>query len=227
MSLALGSLLPTYANFSTAGYADIVVNDSYVGGAVRQFGNLSFSRIYDAGHFVPAYQPETAFQVFARIISGTAVSTGEIVNPSSYNTSGPALSTKSNKQGSSKPTVCWIRNIPGPQGCTNTQKNGILANSGVVYNGVWYASAGDYTPPSSSVAAGKPGTPAPNMTSLSKVNGSPSVAPTGVYVATGTPKPSMANQTDKSLGCGIYAWLLACGLYAFVGAFGMDLGFGV
>lgn len=225
VSLALASSLPTYTNFSTAGYADIVVNDSYVGGAVRQYGNLSFSRIYDAGHFVPAYQPETAFQVFARIISGTAVSTGEIVNPSIYNTSGPASSMKTNKQGSSKPAVCWIRNIPGAQGCTNPQKNGILANSGVVYNGVWYASAGDYTPPSSSVTAGKPGTPAPNGTSFTKVNGSPTVAPTGVYVATGTPKPSVGNTKDKSLGCGIYVWFFAFSLYAFVLVFGTDFGF--
>ena len=33
-----------------AGYAPIRVNDSYVGGQVRQYGNLSFSRVYQAGH---------------------------------------------------------------------------------------------------------------------------------------------------------------------------------
>ncbi|QDS75179.1 hypothetical protein FKW77_008467 [Venturia effusa] len=225
VSFALASLLPTYANFSSAGYADIVVNDSYVGGTVRQFGNLSFSRIYDAGHFVPAYQPETAFQVFARIISGTAVSTGEIIDPSVYNTSGSATSTKSNKQGSSKPSICWIRNIPGPQGCTNSQKNGILGNSGVVYNGIWYASAEDYTPPSPSVTAGKPGIPGPNRTSFSKVNGSPSVAPTGVYVATSTPRHSMGNKMDKSLRFGAYAWVVGLVWHASVVAFGMDLAF--
>jgi hypothetical protein len=218
VSLALASYLPNYAsNFPSAGYADIVVNDSYVGGAVRQFGNLSFARVYDAGHFIPAYQPETAFQVFARIISGTAVSTGEIINPSTYHTSGPQFSTKSNKQGSSKDSVCWVRNIP--LGCTDAQKNGILSGQGVVFNGVWYASQGDYKPPSSSVQAGKPGTPAPNGTSFSAVNGSPTVAPTGVYVATGTPKPSGAR---KSYGSGLeHLWYVS---FALCAAFILGLG---
>ncbi len=35
--------------FHGAGYTDIRVNDSYVGGQVRQNGNLSFSRVYEAG----------------------------------------------------------------------------------------------------------------------------------------------------------------------------------
>ena len=43
--------------FPAAGYAPIIVNTTYIGGVVRQYGNLSFSRIYDAGHSVPAYQP--------------------------------------------------------------------------------------------------------------------------------------------------------------------------
>jgi carboxypeptidase C (cathepsin A) len=214
VSLALASMLPNYAsNFPSAGYADIVVNNSYVGGVVRQFGNLSFARIYDAGHFVPAYQPETAFQVFARIISGTALSTGETVDLSNYHTSGPQYSTKSNKQGSNKDSICWIRNIP--LSCTDAQKNAILLGQGFVFNGVWYASQGAYKPPASSVQAGKPGTPAPNGTSFSAVNGSPTVAPTGVYVATGTPKPSFGVALQKSC-LGTAGW---CGVFGVWVAF--------
>jgi carboxypeptidase C (cathepsin A) len=37
------------AGFHSAGYTDIRVNDTYVGGQVRQNGNLSFSRVYEAG----------------------------------------------------------------------------------------------------------------------------------------------------------------------------------
>ena len=47
------SLAVNYKNknlFGKAGYTDIVVNSSYVGGKVRQFGPFSFSRIYNAGH---------------------------------------------------------------------------------------------------------------------------------------------------------------------------------
>jgi carboxypeptidase C (cathepsin A) len=36
--------------FEKAGYAEIQTNASYVGGVVRQYGNLSFSRVFQAGH---------------------------------------------------------------------------------------------------------------------------------------------------------------------------------
>jgi carboxypeptidase C (cathepsin A) len=190
VSLALGSMLPLYStNFLNAGYADIVVNSSYVGGAVRQFGNLSFARIYDSGHLIPAYQPETAFTVFTRIIEGTAISTGESVNLSTYVTSGPQFSAKTNKAGTSSNPVCWIRDAL--TACTADQRTSILGGLGVVINGVWYASQSDYKAPTSSVVAGKPGVPAPNATSMSVDKGTPAAA-TGVYVATGTPKPSLA-----------------------------------
>jgi len=38
------------SKFASAGYADINTNGSYVGGQVRQYGNFSFSRVYQAGH---------------------------------------------------------------------------------------------------------------------------------------------------------------------------------
>lgn len=48
ISLAINS--STEANFKLAGYANIETNSSHVGGLVRQFGNLSFSRVFQAGH---------------------------------------------------------------------------------------------------------------------------------------------------------------------------------
>jgi hypothetical protein len=36
--------------FQDAGYAEIQTNATYVGGLVRQHGNLSFSRVFGAGH---------------------------------------------------------------------------------------------------------------------------------------------------------------------------------
>lgn len=38
------------AEFSSSGYADLITNETYVGGVVRQHRNLSFTRVFDAGH---------------------------------------------------------------------------------------------------------------------------------------------------------------------------------
>ena len=48
VSLAINS--SASADFRKAGYANIETNASYVGGVVRQHGNLSFSRVFQAGH---------------------------------------------------------------------------------------------------------------------------------------------------------------------------------
>jgi len=64
-------------SFADAGYAPVIVNDTYIGGQVRQYGNLSFTRVYEAGHEVPAYQPETAYRIFTRH-SSTATSAPEM-----------------------------------------------------------------------------------------------------------------------------------------------------
>lgn len=63
--------------FASAGYAPINANDSYVGGYVRQYGNLSFSRVFEAGHEIPSYQPETAYRIFTRALFNKDISTGE------------------------------------------------------------------------------------------------------------------------------------------------------
>ncbi|KAK2783313.1 hypothetical protein FQN52_000322 [Onygenales sp. PD_12] len=75
------SLSVDYADssrFRNAGYADIQTNKSYVGGQVRQYGKFSFSRVYQAGHMVPSYQPETAFEIFRRVMFDSDVATGEV-----------------------------------------------------------------------------------------------------------------------------------------------------
>lgn len=190
VSLALAALVPNYASaFPAAGYADIIVNSSYVGGAVRQFGNLSFSRIYDSGHLVPAYQPETAFTVFTRIIEGTDLGTGEPASLEFFATKGPQYSNHTNKAPSEPESTCWIRDINDT--CTQNQINSIMNFKGVVIDGVWYEDSDDYSPPASTVIAGVPGSlPISIPTSSSKGATSSSAQLTGVYVATGTPKPT-------------------------------------
>ncbi|RAR01961.1 carboxypeptidase s1 [Stemphylium lycopersici] len=78
--------------FAEAGYAPVVVNDTYIGGQVRQYGNLSFTRVYEAGHEVPAYQPETAYKIFMRALFNRDISTGNvsIAESPDYATEGPS-----------------------------------------------------------------------------------------------------------------------------------------
>jgi carboxypeptidase C (cathepsin A) len=164
--------------FTAAGYAPIIVNSSYIGGVVREYGNLSFSRIYEAGHFVPAYQPETAFQVFYRIITGTSVSTGEIVDLSVYNSTGPASASYTTSLPASPSNTCWIRNIPGS--CTEDQKDMIINNQGVIINGVLYDAASDYSGASMTATPPETLVPTGTYTTVTQIL-------TGAYTATATP----------------------------------------
>ncbi|KAI0888429.1 alpha/beta-hydrolase [Annulohypoxylon maeteangense] len=171
ISLALASSSPTYTSaFPAAGYAPIIVNDSYIGGVVRQFGNLSFSRVYQAGHFVPAYQPATAFQIFARVIRGHSISTGENIDLSNYNTTGPSNATSSLALPPSPEQTCWLRDIPGS--CSDEQQSVILNNKGFTINGALQTGATATTPPPVATVV---------ATSTS------SVPLTGLFTATATP----------------------------------------
>ncbi|TVY38683.1 Carboxypeptidase S1-like protein [Lachnellula subtilissima] len=182
-----GGLYPTL--FPAAGYAPIITNTSYIGGVVRQYGNLSFSRIYDAGHSVPAYQPETAFEVFARIMSGTSISTGEIINASVYNTTGPSNATHTASLPLSPTNTCWLRNIL--QTCNDDQKNKIIGNEGAIINGVLYDAASDWSSPGSTATVDV--VPNPSGTGSVSVTTTTQVL-TGLFTATSTPSP-----TKKSL----------------------------
>jgi len=185
ISLAVAAATsPSYASiFPESGYAPIIVNTSYIGGVVRQYGNLSFSRIYDAGHSVPAYQPETAFQVFARIMTGTSVSTGEIINHSLYNTTGPLNATHTNSLPPSPSATCWQRNIP--ETCNGDQKQQIVEGEGVIINGILYDDAKDWSSATSSATS----------SSQSQTTGRVTVTTTtqiltGFFTATATPSPT-------------------------------------
>ncbi|CZT21300.1 probable Carboxypeptidase S1 homolog B [Ramularia collo-cygni] len=82
------------SKFHAAGYTAIQTNDSFSGGQVRQYGNLSFSRVYQSGHEVPAYSPETSYRIFMRTLSNVDTATGKIPvtseDGSVYSSEGPA-----------------------------------------------------------------------------------------------------------------------------------------
>lgn len=194
ISLAVAAATsPSYASiFPNSGYAPIIVNTSYIGGVVRQYGNLSFSRIYDAGHSVPAYQPETAFQVFARIIFGTSISTGAIINRAVYNTTGPLNATQTNSLPPSPSATCWLRNVP--ETCNGDQKNMIVNNEGVIINGILYDASSDWSSPGASTTA----TAIVSVNSVGVTVTTTTEILTGFFTATATPSP-----TKKSIGSSI------------------------
>ncbi|KEF51630.1 uncharacterized protein A1O9_12265 [Exophiala aquamarina CBS 119918] len=222
-----GAAGPSYLPWYSSGYAPIVANASYVGGVVRQFGNLSFSRIYDAGHLVPAYQPETMFTVFARIIAGTDIGTGNLVDLATFASSGDLNSTHLNSAPAMAAPTCYLRAMNST--CQTDQKNVVANNAGVIINGVLYDHPTDWHPPGADATtmAGVPGTAPPSMftsappfpmpsdnssntlstrSSQTMSSSAPLTAtvttstpslPTGVYTATGVP-PTSSNPSPSS-----------------------------
>jgi len=106
--------------FAAAGYQPLTV-DGVEYGEVRQYGNFSFARIYEAGHEVPFYQPVASLQLFNRTINGFNVADGtEIVeaNTTSHGTAN-ATHTESfvplpkTRTRSSKSTATASASAPG------------------------------------------------------------------------------------------------------------------
>ena len=205
VSFSVAAQLSTYMPFYSAGYADIVVNESYVGGAVRQYGNLSFSRIYDAGHLIPAYQPETAFTVFTRVIMGTEISTGGTVDLATFTSTGDANATHTNTAPDQADPTCWLRNIQTT--CDEAQTKMLRDGQGVIINGILYEDESDWRAPASSVAvdAGFPGTVPASMTATPAPSATNSGSPTttdevltGVFVATATPSETQKGAASSN-----------------------------
>lgn len=96
-----GEAVSLAANFSgaeqfrAAGYTPMVV-DGVQYGETREYGNFSFTRIYEAGHEVPYYQPLASLALFNRTINMFDIATGETKITPDYATNGTAESTHTN-----------------------------------------------------------------------------------------------------------------------------------
>lgn len=75
--------------FARAGYAPLVSSDG-TGGLTRQSGNFSFTRVFQAGHMIPSYQPVHAYEVFMRATFGKDIATGERDVTDELATEGPS-----------------------------------------------------------------------------------------------------------------------------------------
>lgn len=124
------------ADFAAAGYTPVVISPVRSGGLTRQYGNFSFTRVYQAGHMVPSYQPEAAFEIFMRAITARDIATGTIdleevaANGEQYSTEGP-------------PDAWWMKSevLPSPAGecyiwdmgrCSDDEKKWIIDGTAIV-----------------------------------------------------------------------------------------------
>jgi carboxypeptidase C (cathepsin A) len=123
------------SSFRASGYQDIRVNGSYNGGLVRQYGNFSFSRVFQAGHEVPAYQPETAYEIFRRAMFNLDIASGKIstAENGSYGTAGPSstFSIKNKVPESPQPT-CYTYALLST--CDDDQYNSVLDGTALIHD---------------------------------------------------------------------------------------------
>ncbi|PYH99849.1 lysosomal protective protein precursor [Aspergillus ellipticus CBS 707.79] len=74
--------------FAETGYSPLYTAEG-VDGMTRQLGNYSFTRVYQSGHEVPAYQPVAAYEIFMRATFNKDISTGLLAVSDDFQTTGP------------------------------------------------------------------------------------------------------------------------------------------
>jgi hypothetical protein len=105
---ALAAKYPHATQFAASGYETLATNKTYNGGVVKQYGSFSFSRVFDAGHSVGVYQPETVYNIFMRTMFEKDVATGK-KGTKNYSSKGPASSLGiRNVLPSPAPTTCVV-----------------------------------------------------------------------------------------------------------------------
>ncbi|KAF2171513.1 hypothetical protein M409DRAFT_18628 [Zasmidium cellare ATCC 36951] len=134
VSLAINSTSTT--PFPSSGYEDIHTNASYIGGTVRQYGPLSFSRVYQAGHGIAGLQPETAFRIIERAMAGVDIATGTHPilpdNADVYQSKGlkDTYSIKNEVLPTEVLQVCYLLDVNAT--CTDEQKDAIANGTAVI-----------------------------------------------------------------------------------------------
>lgn len=76
-------------DFRKAGYAPLITSEGE-SGMTRQFGNFSFTRLYQAGHMIPSYQPIASYDVFMRALFNKDIPTGLLPVNDELSTVGPS-----------------------------------------------------------------------------------------------------------------------------------------
>lgn len=131
------SLAVDYASskqFKQAGYANISGNGDPTDpwGQVRQHGNFSFSRVYQAGHMVPAYKPEVALEIFRRILSNKDVATGDVSVNDNYTTSGTKTCYHPEELPKNPAPTCYLLSMGGT--CAENQIEAVHKETAKVFD---------------------------------------------------------------------------------------------
>lgn len=147
--------------FSSAGYTPLVMSPVHSGGLTRQFGNLSFTRVYQAGHLVPSYQPEVAYEIFMRALRGKDIATGTVdlqgvaAKGKQYATEGPSDTWwMPSEVLPAPPRECYVLD---PGRCSEEEKDWIFDGSAIVKD--WIVVGRNYdavSAPSSKVGLQQP-----------------------------------------------------------------------
>ena len=132
-AISLAMNYPEASGFRAAGYADLLTNSSYTGGLVRQHNKVSFTRVFDAGHAVGAFQPETVSSIFDRVMFDRDVATGDELVSSNYSTSGPMdVFALKNVLEEVKGHECYVWDAVNT--CDDDEKEVLMSGEGIVEN---------------------------------------------------------------------------------------------
>ncbi|TQV97615.1 hypothetical protein V2A60_006642 [Cordyceps javanica] len=122
--------------FRKAGYEHVKTSGCSSKGVVRQHGNLSFARIFDAGHDAQGYQPEIVSKLVSRAVAGKDLATGKHATTgqgANYTTHGPNSSFGiKNKLPEPPAFECNLWNVP--TSCTREQYAALVAGTAEVEN---------------------------------------------------------------------------------------------
>ncbi|KAI9696691.1 MAG: hypothetical protein M1820_008065 [Bogoriella megaspora] len=135
-AVSLAADYPNAAKFRTSGYENITTNESYTGGVVRQYGGFSFSRVFESGHSVQFFQPETVSRIFDRAMLNKDVATGTLStlpqqNGTVYGSKGPESSFWiKNKLPASQPARCYFWELNTT--CNEAQLEALVEGKAVV-----------------------------------------------------------------------------------------------
>ncbi|KAL3472833.1 alpha/beta-hydrolase [Aspergillus californicus] len=121
-------------NFKQAGYTNITGTDDLANpwGQVRQHGNFSFSRVYQSGHMVPAYQPAVALEIFRRTLSNMDVATGGVPVTNNYTTSGTKTSYHPEKLPQNPSPTCYLLTMGAT--CAENQMQAVYGKTAKVFD---------------------------------------------------------------------------------------------
>jgi len=134
-NITLSLDFPGQEKFAASGYAELVTNSSYVGGVTRQAENLSFNRVFEAGHYAHGSQPETVYRILERSLRNVDIPTGKVRvgEGCDYQTQGPLDSWSwRNILPDSPPPVCTTWDISVT--CTDDQVDALTNGTAVILN---------------------------------------------------------------------------------------------